>query len=159
MNDNIASSTEFIPDGATVEGGPMHRCEAWAHGLPCHKAEADHPNVVPNRPEYDHAYQPCHLPAPRPPEPDRTAALVEAVEGVVRYMRSSIDEPKVCICCPGEPSHVFGYFIEVAEGTPERGPDGSLYGGGGGWVTRAIRRLPDGTPVRLSLAATPEPAT
>jgi len=72
----------------------------------------------------------------------------QSIEGTVRYMRS--DHPKECICCPGEPTHVFAYYIEGDDGKP-------LDGTGGGWIARSIRRLPDGTRVRLSLQESQKP--
>jgi len=70
------------------------------------------------------------------------------VEGTVRYRRS--DAPKICICCPSEPTHVFGYYIEGDDGQP-------LDGTGGGWIFGALRRITDGTRVRLSLQESQKP--
>jgi len=33
------------------------------------------------------------------------------VEGVIEFRRSSTSEPKLCVCCPGEPSHIFGRSV------------------------------------------------
>jgi hypothetical protein len=47
-----------------------------------------------------------------------------------------------CLCCPGQPAHVYGYDTVTDDGIPFDRTD---------WVRDAITRLPEGTRFRITI--------
>jgi len=78
------------------------------------------------------------------------------IEGVVRYMRSNSDEPKVCICCPDEPQHVFCYAFD--EDAASASPPLSSYESRrdvSSWLSDMFWRTPDGGRLRITVELLP----
>ena len=156
MSDDYERYGNSLKEAALASYDDMRR-GALAHYESVSTRASEWSNQVPQA--IDHWYscptgyaaidpEPGRIGKPAPQAPDTGLREIDAIEGTVRYVRS--DRPKECICCPGEPTHVFGYHIE--------GDDGKqIDGTGGGWMVGVLRRIPDGTRVRLAiLAATPD---
>lgn len=69
------------------------------------------------------------------------AERVESPELTLEYQRSTTMMPKQCICCPGEPGHVFAYLAR------EKGAVGRY--GYEAFVHEAMRAMPDGQRFRV----------